>query len=229
MSSVSDEVCRKLGVPSTCQVIAGTTDSIAAFLASGATMPGQAVSSLGSTLAVKMLSSQRVDDSARGIYSHRLGDEWLVGGASNVGCAILRRENFSDQELSQLSTDIDPNTNIDLHYYPLLTKGERFPVNDPQKMPLLEPKPDTRKAYLHAILQSIAVIERQGYDALCELGASPVTEILTAGGGSKNDMWMKMRQRIMSNGSGKVIKVKRAVNVDAAYGVARLACKFSNF
>jgi sugar (pentulose or hexulose) kinase len=65
----------------------GTTDSIAAFLASGANKAGQAVTSLGSTLAIKLISKVPVDDSEKGIYSHRLDDTWLVGGASNVGCA----------------------------------------------------------------------------------------------------------------------------------------------
>lgn len=54
-------------------------DSVAAFLAAGVGAPGDAVSSLGSTLAVKLLSERRVDDGAFGIYSHRLGDRWLVG------------------------------------------------------------------------------------------------------------------------------------------------------
>ena len=58
--------------------MAGTTDSIAAFLASGASKAGQAVTSLGSTLAIKMLSTTPVEDNKRGIYSHRLGSQWLV-------------------------------------------------------------------------------------------------------------------------------------------------------
>lgn len=58
--------------------MAGTTDSIAAFLASGACQAGQAVTSLGSTLAIKMLSTVPVEDNSRGIYSHRLGTQWLV-------------------------------------------------------------------------------------------------------------------------------------------------------
>ena len=37
------------------------------------------MSSLGSTLAVKQLSESRVDDGLTGIYSHRLGNRWLVG------------------------------------------------------------------------------------------------------------------------------------------------------
>ena len=52
---------------------AGTTDSIAAFLASGASGVGDAVTSLGSTLAIKLLSERPVDDSRYGVYSHRLG------------------------------------------------------------------------------------------------------------------------------------------------------------
>lgn len=54
-------------------------DSIAAFLAAGVSAPGEAVSSLGSTLAIKLVSETRQDDAAFGIYSHRLGDAWLVG------------------------------------------------------------------------------------------------------------------------------------------------------
>ena len=56
-----------------------SVDSIAAFFASGLTEPGEAVTSLGSTMAIKMISTTRVDDAAYGIYSHRLGDSWLVG------------------------------------------------------------------------------------------------------------------------------------------------------
>jgi D-ribulokinase len=62
-------------------------DSIAAFLAVGIDPSelGVAVTSLGSTLAVKLLSDSRVDDAATGVYSHRLGDTWLVGDLSNGG------------------------------------------------------------------------------------------------------------------------------------------------
>ncbi|WP_448563662.1 FGGY family carbohydrate kinase [Trichothermofontia sp.] len=63
-----------------CRICAGTTDSVAAFLASGATRPGEAVTSLGSTLVLKLLSETRIEAAQYGIYSHRLGDRWLVGG-----------------------------------------------------------------------------------------------------------------------------------------------------
>lgn len=54
-------------------VCGGTTDSIAAFVAAGVSQVGEAVTSLGSTMAVKLLSEERVDDAAYGVYSHRLG------------------------------------------------------------------------------------------------------------------------------------------------------------
>lgn len=39
-----------------------------AFIASGASERGQAVSSMGSTLAIKMLSATPVEDASRGVY-----------------------------------------------------------------------------------------------------------------------------------------------------------------
>eukprot|EP01038_Epipyxis_sp_PR26KG_P005081 gene5081-7088_t len=232
---ISSEIANKYSINECCEVIAGTTDSIAAFIASGADKPGQAVSSLGSTLAIKSISEKRVEDSKRGIYSHRLGNEWLVGGASNVGCAIFRKEGFSNEELELLSRDIDPNEDSHYKYYPLLKQGERFPTNNPLQEPVLDPKPMLikssndvnyndnqvdRKLYLQGLLHSIAVIEKQGYDALEQLGASPITEVFTAGGGAKNNMWSSMRSRILQK------KVSKAFNVEASYGCARLALKY---
>lgn len=93
------------------------------------------MTSLGSTLAIKLLSSVRVDNAKYGIYSHRLGDSWLVGGASNTGGAVLKKI-FSDSELRKLSEKINPQVQSPLDYYPLNSLGERFPRADP----LLQPK-----------------------------------------------------------------------------------------
>ena len=219
VGTVCDSVAKRLELPKNIKVMAGTTDSIAAFLASGASKSGQAVSSLGSTLAIKMLSDIAVEDSNRGIYSHRLGNQWLVGGASNVGCAVLRQEGFSNEELVNLSKDIDPSVDSKLEYYPLTKKGERFPENDPNKEPVLSPVPESRREYLHGILQGITMCEKKGYSALVDLGSTKPTEIFTAGGGSKNTMWTRMRERIIG------VKTSQAANIDAAYGAALLGCR----
>jgi len=86
--------------------VAGTTDSVAAFVAARCTAPGDAVTSLGSSLALKLVSKTRVDDSSKGVYSHRLCGNWLVGGASNLGGWVLR-SNFSDEEVARLTIDMD--------------------------------------------------------------------------------------------------------------------------
>lgn len=85
IGTLKEDIRKQFGFSEDCVVCSGTTDSIAAFLAASATKPGKAVTSLGSTLAIKLLSRKRVDDARFGVYSHRLDDKWLVGGASNTG------------------------------------------------------------------------------------------------------------------------------------------------
>ena len=206
----------ELGLPTDCMIRAGTTDSIAAFLASGVQAPGGAVTSLGSTLVLKLLSRTRVDNGQYGIYSHRLGDLWLVGGASNTGGAVLLRF-FDDAELLRLSPLIRPEAESPLDYYPLLKPGERFPINDPNLLPRLEPRPDLKIDFLHGLLESMARIEARGYELLQELGATPLTHVYTAGGGAKNEVWQELRSRHLK------VSVERSPQTEAAYGAALLA------
>jgi D-ribulokinase len=216
IGNILPQVAAELGLAEDCVICAGTTDSIAAFLASGIDIPGQAVTSLGSTLVIKLLSKTRIDAPEYGIYSHRLGDLWLVGGASNTGGAVLRHF-FSDAELATLSQEIDPTRSIDLDYYPLLTPGERFPINDPNLAPKLTPRPDRASDFLHGLLAGIAKIEARGYQLLAELGATPLTTVHTAGGGAQNQVWMQIRQQYLQ------VPVRAATHREAAYGVALLA------
>ena len=186
------------------------------FLASGVHSPGEAVTSLGSTLAIKLLSYTRVDDARYGIYSHRLGNMWLVGGASNTGGAVLRHF-FTDPELDNYSQQIDPDQESLLDYYPLLKKGDRFPNNDPNLLPRLEPRPADAVEFLHGLLESIARIEARGYQLLQELGATPLTKVYTAGGGAKNQVWSAIRKRCLK------VPVVTPVHTAASYGSALLA------
>jgi len=218
VGEVRSQVGDRFGFSRDCMVCAGTTDSIAAFLASGVNLPGEAVTSLGSTLAVKLLSHTRVDDSRYGIYSHKLGDLWLVGGASNTGGAVLRHF-FTDVELENYSTQIDPEQESLLDYYPLLKKGDRFPINDPNLPPRLEPRPTDSVEFLHGLLESIARIEARGYQLLQEFGATPLTKVYTAGGGAKNSVWSAIRKRYLK------VPVVTPLHTAAAYGTALLAMR----
>ncbi|MFK7792419.1 MAG: FGGY-family carbohydrate kinase [Devosiaceae bacterium] len=197
---------------------AGTTDSIAAFLASGANQVGDAVTSLGTTLAIKLLSDVRVDDPASGIYSHLVGGMWLAGGASNTGGGVLAAH-FSADELAALSAQIDPSTASDLDYYPLIKPGERFPINDPNLAPRMGPRPASDAAFLHGLMESIARIEAQGYGKLCELGAPAPKRMFTAGGGAKNPVWSAIRSRHSD------AQFQPAREIEAAVGTALLALR----
>ncbi|EOD06617.1 hypothetical protein EMIHUDRAFT_42376, partial [Emiliania huxleyi CCMP1516] len=214
---VSDKLVAKYGLASGCLVVGGTTDSIAAFLAAGADSVGDAVTSLGSTLlVVQLLSDVPADDASTGVYSHRLGDRWLVGGASNAGCAVLREQGFSGDELARLSEEIDPLAQPPCtDYYPL-SSLVRFPRPDENAVGVLEPVPESRAAFLHCILHGIAKAggRRGCRSSIC---ASELRRVLTSGGGSQNAQWTVMRQALLG------VPTSRAANIDAAYGAALLA------
>jgi len=216
LATVSRPRARYLGVNPGCMVHAGTTDSIAAFLAAGVTHSGDAVTSLGSTLVLKLLSDTRVESTEHGVYSHWFGNRWLAGGASNSGGAVLRQF-FDDRQLAALSETIDPTVASPLDYLPLPKPGERFPLNDPQLAPRLTPRPDDDAEFLHGLLESLSRIEARGYALLAELGATPLRRVETAGGGAQNPVWTRIRQRLLN------VPVARAAHTEAAYGCALLA------
>ncbi len=215
---VSLAIAEHFGIDPDCMVRAGTTDSIAAFIASGVHLPGMAVTSLGTTLVLKLLSKKRVEAAEYGVYSHRYDNLWLAGGASNAGGGTLRQF-FNDEQLEKLSNRIDPATDSILDFYPLPRPGERFPLNDPALEPRISPRPADDVQFLHGLLQGLARIEASGYAKLAELGATPLISVVTCGGGAKNRTWAQMRERLLG------VPVSAAMHADAAYGAAMLAMR----
>ncbi len=208
-------IAAHFGINSQCAIHAGTTDSSAAFIAADVKEMGVGVTTLGTTLVLKQLSAQRIEAPEYGVYSHRYRDLWLVGGASNAGASVLRRY-FNDEQLDALSARIDPLQESPLDYYPLAKPGERFPVNDAQLAPRLEPRPASDVEFLHGLLQGLSRIEAAGYAKLAELGAPPLNRIVTNGGGAKNPIWRTMRERILD------VPVSTSEHCEAAYGSAQL-------
>ncbi|EDX86087.1 FGGY family of carbohydrate kinase, N-terminal domain protein [Synechococcus sp. PCC 7335] len=218
IAPIRSDLATQYDLPPSCQVCAGTTDSIAAFLASGARYPGEAVTSLGSTLVLKLLSQVDISSQSYGIYSHRLGNLWLVGGASNTGGSVLRQY-FSSEQIAELSTQIDLSKPCELAYYPLIEPGERFPINDPDYPPQLTPRPNRDIDFLYEMLDAIARIESEGYQKLQALGAPKIKRVYTAGGGAQNQTWRDIRQQKLG------VSVVEALQTEAAYGTANLALK----
>jgi len=206
------------GLPTETLIVAGTTDGCASFLATGADRPGDGVTALGTTMTVKLLSDTPLFAPEFGLYSHRIGDIWLAGGASNTGGVVLA-EYFTPEQIATLSARIDPKTSTGLDYYPLVKPGERFPINDPTLAPRLSPRPDDDAEFLKAIFEGIATIEALAYRRLAELGGPTLASIRSVGGGAANATWTAMRQAHLQVAA---FPVKSDA---AAAGAARLALR----
>ncbi len=214
--TVDGTIANQFGFSPDVRVIAGTTDSNAAFLASGASQVGEGVTSLGTTLAIKLLSDKPVSDPSRGIYSHRIKDMWLPGGASNTGGGVLLNH-FTLDQMNQMEPKLRPESPTGLDYYPLSRPGERFPIADSNFPPRLTPRPENDVEFFQAILEGISEIERVGYTALQQLGAPTLKRVFTAGGGARNQAWTKIRTARLR------VPITNAQSSNASTGVARVA------
>jgi len=213
---VDESIANQFGFSDDVKVMAGTTDSNAAFLASGASHVGEGVTSLGTTLAIKLLSDEPVSDPSRGVYSHRIKDMWLPGGASNSGGGVLL-DHFTSDQMNQMETELKPEVPTGLNYYPLSRPGERFPINDPNLPPRLTPRPENDATFFQALLEGLSEIERIAYASLQELGAPTLKRVFTAGGGARNQAWTRIRAAKLG------VPVGNALSYNASTGVARIA------
>jgi len=218
IGKLDEEAALATGLPLGVPVAAGTTDSTAAVIATGAQDEGDAVTCLGSTLVLKVVSRTSVSAPEYGVYSHRLGNLWLVGGASNSGGAVLRRF-FTDAEMARMTCRLRPDEPTEFDYYPLLSPGERFPTADPHLPPRLSPRPSDDARFFQGLLEGIAAIEARGYRLLQSLGAPPPTHVFSIGGGANNLAWERIRRRMLG------IPVTAAAVQEAAYGAALLALR----
>lgn len=206
----------EFGLPKNVLLVSGTTDGCAAFLATGASEPGDSVTSIGTTLILKILSDKPIFDPTSGIYSHRLLGNWLAGGASNTGGGVLLKY-FSTSEIAELSKQIDPTTHLGLGFYPLAQPGERFPIADPKLEPKVSPRPENDADFLKALFEGIGAVEKLGYDKLSALGAPALKSVRTVGGAAQNDVLTQLRLSLLG------VERRVAWHVEAAYGSALLA------
>ncbi len=213
LGTITPDYVKQLGIDPRCQIVNGTTDSTAAFIASGASEPGDAVTSIGSTLVLKIISDKPVFNSQYGVYSQPFKDQWLVGGASNSGGNVLRHF-FKDEQIESLSRQMDITKPTGLNYYPLIKKGERFPVADANFEAKVSPRPDSDTQFLQGLFEGLAMIEQQGYQLLQQLGAPEITSLRSNGGGANNPWFNQIRQQYLE------VKMIKADHDQAAFGSA---------
>ncbi len=214
MGSICNKKANEFDLPRNLKIIAGTTDSNAGVLA---TFPNKTdgVTILGSTIVIKKFVEKPLF--GKGISNHKLLGHWLCGGASNAGAAVLL-DFFNLEYIEELSKQINPAKSSGIDLIPLSKKGERFPIDDPNLKPKLQPRPISDSLYLHAIFEGLAKIEAKGWHKLQKLGTDLPRQIITIGGGAKNIAWKKIREREI----GIPIKI---CNKPPAAGVASIALK----
>ena len=188
---INKKLVQKLKLNSELLIVAGTTDSNAAFIASEIKQD-EGLTILGTTLVLKKFIREPIN--YPGVSMHRVNKEWICGGASNAGCGILSKF-FSNSEIEDLSKQINPLKETNLKYLPLNCKGERFPVNNPLLKPILEPRPVSDALFLQAIFEGLATIELNGWNKIKELTGSFPKKIITIGGGAKNPQFRSIRQK----------------------------------
>ncbi len=214
LGNISTQIATRLNLPKSLKIVAGTTDSNAGVLATFA-KESEGITILGSTIVIKKFVNSPIE--GKGISNHKLSGHWLCGGASNSGGSILLKF-FNKEEIKELSKQINPLFPSGIDLIPLSSKGERFPVDDPNLKPKLGPRPVSDSLYLHALLEGLAKIEATCWQKLNEFGVELPSQIITIGGGAKNVIWKKIREREI----GIPIKI---CNRPPAMGVASIGLK----
>ncbi len=194
IEQVNSDLAERFNLNKKLMLISGTTDSNASLIAAGLGKK-DGLTVLGTTIVVKKIIDNPIKE--KGITTHRVNGDWICGGASNAGCGILSKF-FSDLEIKELSRQINPSKNTSLNLLPLNSKGERFPINNPNLEPILDPRPVSDSLYIHALFEGLAKIELKGWEKLGKLTGSLPKKIITIGGGAKNPQWRKIREKIIN-------------------------------
>ncbi len=194
IGQVNSDLAKRFNLNKKLIIISGTTDSNASLMAANLGKE-DGLTVLGTTIVVKKIINNPVKE--KGITTHRVCGDWVCGGASNAGCGILSKF-YSDLEIKELSRQINPSKKTSLNLLPLNSKGERFPINNPNLEPILGPRPVSDSLYLHALFEGLANIELKGWEKLSKLTGSLPKKIITIGGGSKNPQWRKIREKIIN-------------------------------
>ena len=121
--------------------------------------------------------------SGYGIYSHRIGNIWLVGGASNTGGAVIRAL-IGDERLSSLTA--------------------RFAPDQPRPPPVVETMQalsDQRSmenaVFFQALLVGITRTEQLAYGRPVELGAPQLALVRSVGEGARSANWTSRREKAL--------------------------------
>lgn len=175
-------------------IYAGMTDGCTAQISVGATSIGSAVSTLGTTLVLKVVGDKEI--AGPGFYSHLLpAQRWLGGAASNLGGISFEKYQSEIKSWDQKAAAHGPAS---FAIYPLVGTGERFPIANKDMKFISSGSAQSEADEYRAILEGIAFAERYAFEILKGAGAKISGAIYSVGGGSRSAIWSEIRATVMN-------------------------------
>ncbi|HEY9363363.1 MAG TPA: gluconokinase [Chitinophagaceae bacterium] len=223
----------QLTIPVDTGFIIGGSDGCLANLGSGALYKNEAAITIGTSGAVRRVSSRMMHDELQRTFQYLLDERsFVIGGAINNGGIALKwfMENFYGEEsdpenfdniLSQ--AEIIPAGAEGLVFLPYVY-GERSPVWDAEANGAFVGirSHHTRAHFLRAVLEGICFSLLQNLYILEESG-QPVDTIIASGGFTKSPFWLQLLSDILN----KKIMVNNSVDA-SALGAAFIGLKLMN-
>ncbi len=222
VGDVSVQASQETGLPSGTPVFAGTTDGMASLIASGACRAGDSNTTLGTTMVWKVLSRIR-PRLGTGMYCHRHpASLWAPGAASNTGPGSLRAEEpaLPPREMDRIAADHFPSSQL---CYMLTGRGERFPFLNPAAETFFEGDFAGIAESYAAQLQSLAFVERWGYERLGDCGVPAVDVTYSTGSAAVSPILSQLRADVLKR------QVLRCEHPTSAFGAAIIAASTASY
>ncbi|WP_266204542.1 gluconokinase [Pontibacter kalidii] len=220
-----------LHLPADTPFVIGASDGTLANLASHAVRPGEAVVTIGTSGAVRMMASQPATDLKERVFSFILNeDHFVLGGAVNNGGVALRwfRDTFyaaetveaslKDQDiyelLNEVAESIKPGAE-GLLFLPYLL-GERAPIWDGSARACFIGAGYNHKRahFLRAVMEGVIYSVNSVVQAL-EQVVGPIASIYANGGFCFSELWVQM----LADVTGKKVQLTET-REGSAFGAA---------
>jgi len=213
---VSALASEQTGLTAGLAVLAGASDGLASLIGSGAREAGHANTTLVTTLVWKVLTPTK-PRLGPGMYCHHLPNNlWVPGAASNTGPGSLH---FDQPGVTPAEMDrrAAPKIPTSIHCYLLGSRGERFPFLNPRATSFFDGHSASPDEEYAAQLQSLACVERWGYERLEACGVAVGDEVFSAGSAAASPVLSQLRANLLNR------TVVRSANPTASFGAAILA------
>ena len=138
ITSIREEVCKELNLPSDLKIIPGASDGCLANLGTNAVHPGELSVTIGTSGAVRMIVTDSNPDPNQRTFNYILSkNRVVIGGATNNGAILLQwfEKSFGRQEGSHsIYEDVEHACKKDVRLNDLIflpyILGERAPIYD---------------------------------------------------------------------------------------------------